>query len=149
VCVQRDPSFIKFGPPGQGRDLLQLQAKVKTTQTTVTGVEVDWLLSNSKGVLFKGALIPGDLVPNASAKVFQFKDVAARSGQGRRFGIYIAKIKPLRDGSGYTFKMQAIGDFSAADEPNMSFQFYLGEETFFSGVPWMQTGNGWRAPKQH
>ena len=58
----------------------------------------------------------------------------------------------------YTFSFTAYGDLSAATDPNMRLQFYLGVDAnaardgrIFITLPkpWTRTPTGWRAPKDH
>ena len=149
--VRRDPSVIKFGPAGRGLDLFQAEGWVAVGPIDITRVEVDWLLTNSKGAIYRGALIPGDLVSRSTGRVFRFSDPGARTGNGKRFGIYAAQVKKLRDGSGYSFKIRAYGDLSAATEPDMDFQVYMGDlrPLITSGKLWVRTPWGWRAPRDH
>lgn len=56
----------------------------------------------------------------------------------------------MHDGSGYSYTIEAYGDLSAAIEPQMALQFYVGDQSVFvmSGL-WTQTSRGWRAPRDH
>ena len=106
------------------------------------------LLTNPYGVIYRGALAPGALTPGPSGTIFRFRNPDAR----RSGGIASLKIKQRRDGTGYTFSFGAYADLSAATDPRMHLQFYIGgtQRPFITiDTPWTRTGNGWRAPKDH
>jgi hypothetical protein len=143
--IKRDPSRIVFGPPG-GLDLFTSHGRVEPTEPIDPGtVEVGWMVSNGRGPVYRGALIPGDLTANRKRNRFVFKDSGARSGQAKRFGIYRAKIRITRRGTSYGYKIKAYGDLSAATDPDMVVQFYIGDQVWVHDEPWIPRGNGWRS----
>jgi hypothetical protein len=111
-------------------------------------VEVDWLLTNANGPIYKGALIPGDLV-TTTGRHYRFSDRGARTGNGKRFGIYSVKFNKLHNGSGFSYTLQAYGNLKGATDANMSVQVYVGDATFAVSKQWTQTPTGWRMPKDH
>ena len=153
--ARKDPTSITFGHGGPGHDRFKTQAKVQMTPIDLTQVEIDvGLFSKTGGAIYKGALIPRDLVSYRNGAQYRFSDPGARFGTGKRFGISRVKIKRLGDDSGYTVKFEVYADLRAAADPNadpdMRVQFYLGDETFItSELPWSRTASGWRAPKDH
>jgi hypothetical protein len=147
--IRKDPTMILFGPPG-GRDLFRSNGKLDTPAVDFTQLQVGWLLTNGRGAIYRAKLEAGDLVPLPNGKVFRFVDPDARYGAGKRGGIAVAKIKPLKDGSGYSYNVRAYGDLSAATDAAMAVQVYVGNQRpFMMSDIWTQMPRGWRAPKDH
>lgn len=143
--IQRDPSKIVFGGPG-ALDQFKSHGRVEPGETIDVGsVEVGWMVSGPSGAIYRGALMAGDFSPNTKNTVFRFLDPGARDGRGKRFGIYKAKIRRTRDGTSYGYKVEAYGDFSGANTPAMTIQFYIGDQIFIHDHPWIQTSYGWKA----
>jgi hypothetical protein len=142
--IKRDPSRIVFGRPGESDQLTshgRVEPRVRVDPSTV---EVGWMLTNGRGAIWRGALIPGDLRVSRSGTRFFYEDPEARHGRGKRFGISRVKIRKTRGGTSYNYRIEAYGDFSAAG-PDMALQFYVGEENFFFEAPWMPRPWGYRS----
>jgi hypothetical protein len=146
--IQKDPSTIKFGPPGEGLDRFKSHGRVEPgTSVDVTSNVVGFVVSSQHGIVYRGVLQPGDWTTNTQHTVFKYVDSEARFGRGKRDGISKAKIRITRGGTSYGYKVQAYGDLSAATDPNMTIQFYLGNptRTYSHSEVWKQTATGWKA----
>jgi hypothetical protein len=151
--AKNDPTLIKFGA-GDALDLIRGHAKLEMAPVDVPARSVGMLLTNPNGAIYSGSLPAGALTPGPSGTIFRFRNADARTGGG----IYSLKIKQNNDGSSYTFGFAAYADLSAATDPNMRLQFYIGDDAnaardgrIFITVPtpWRRTPHGWRAPKDH
>jgi hypothetical protein len=149
--AKKDPTIITFGQ--SGLDVIRGHAKLETAPVDVSAMRVGMLLSNAHGAIYSGSLPAGALSASSSGTIFRFVHAGARTGGG----IYSLKIKQNR-GNSYTFSFTAYGDLSAATDPNMRLQFYIGEDPnaardgriFITlAQPWTRTPSGWRAPKDH
>jgi hypothetical protein len=141
--IKRDPARIIFGAPGE-LDLFTSHGRVEPTESIDPGsVEVGWMVSNARGHVYRGALISGDFNANRKRTTFRYKDRGARHGNSRRFGIYRAKIRITRGGTSYGYKIKAYGDLSAATDPDMVIQFYIGDQVWIHDKPWIPRSNGW------
>jgi hypothetical protein len=152
VCpkIKKDPSTIHFGPPDANLDVFKSHGRVVPGVTVDVGsAEVQWLVTNDATgqVVYHGVLYPGDMTASGSGMVFRYQDSNARLGQGRRSGIYKAKIRLTRGGTSYGYRVEAYGDMSAATNPNMSIQLYIGSpsQSFVHKEPWTQRSWGWKA----
>ena len=148
--ILHDPSTIKFGPSGEGRDVFKSHGRVEPgASLDVTSDVVGWVVSNARGIVYRGVLHPEDWTTNAAGTVYRYVDKAARQGhgQGARDGIAKAKIRITRGGTSYGYKVLAFGDLSAATDPNMTIQFYLGApaRAYSHSEPWKRTSSGWKA----
>jgi len=150
--ASKDPTIIRFGPAGS-LDLIRGHAKLETTPVDISAMSVGVLLSNLHGAIYSGSLPAGALTASSSGTIFRFLNSSARTGGG----IYSLKIKQNGNTS-YTFSFASYGDLSAATDPNMRLQFYIGEDAnaardgrifITRDQPWMRTPSGWRAPKDH
>ena len=150
--ASKDPTIIRFGRAGS-LDLIRGHAKLGTTPVDISAMSVGVLLSNPQGAIYSGSLAAGALTPGPSGTIFRFSNPDARTGGG----IYSVKIKQNRSSS-YTFGFVSYGDLSAATDPRMRLQFYIGEDAnaardgriFITlDQPWTRTPTGWRAPKDH
>ena len=92
--------------------------------------------------------------PHTTPLIFRFRNLDARTSGG----LYSVKIKRNKDGVSYSFSFGAYGDLSAATDPDMRLQFYIGTDgnaaqdgrIFITlNTPWKRTPHGWRAPKDH
>jgi len=142
-----DPTLIRFGR--SGLDLIKGHASLPMSPVDVSASTVGVLLANQAGTIYSGSLPAGALTAGPSGTIFRYRNPDARLAGG----LYSVKIKQRRDGSAYTFGFTAYGDLSAATDPNMRLQFYVGESgnrPFITiNKPWTQTPTGWRAPKDH
>jgi len=148
--IKKDPSKIRFDASESGLDSFSSHGRVEPgTFVDVAQSEVRWLVTNDATgkVVYEGTLYPGDLTPNNAGTVFRYLDRDARIGQGRRSGIYKAKIRISRGGTSYGFKVLAYGDMAKLTGRYMSIQFYVGSPStaFIHSEPWTQTGWGWKA----
>jgi len=149
--AHKDPTVIKFGRAG-AFDLIHGHAKLDMAPVDVAAMRVGVLLSHPQGAIYSATLAPGSLIQSGTS--FRFVNTAARTSGG----IFLLKLKQSRDGTSYTFSFSAYGDLSAATDPNMRLQFYVGDdpEAAHDGrvfitmdAPWTQTVYGWKAPKDH
>ena len=154
VCpdIRKDPSTIRFGPPGAGLDVFASHGHVVPgSSIDVMASQVIWLVTNDATgeIVYEGTLEPGDLSPNAKGTLFRYLDRDARLGHGvgRRAGIYRAKLHITRGGTSYGYKLQAYGAMAAAAGPRMSIQFYLGapRRPFVHRDLWTGYSWGWKA----
>lgn len=148
--IKKDPSTIKFGPPGAGLDAFKSHGRVEPTESVdVTANVVGWVVSNARGAVYRGVLQPSDWTVNTRGTVFRYVDKEARlgAGRGKRDGIAKAKLRITRGGTSYGYKVLAYGDLSAATDPDMTIQFYLGNpsKTYSHSEPWKHTKAGWKA----
>jgi hypothetical protein len=142
--IRRDPSRIVLGRDG-APDKFSSHGRIEPrNRVDPSTVEIGWMLTNGRGAIWRGALIPGDLRPNRDRTDFRFYDATARNGRGHRFGISKVKIRKTRNGSSYGYRIEAYGDFSAAGE-DMALQFYVGDENFIFDEPWLSRSWGWRS----
>ena len=148
--AKKDPTIIQFGRAGS-LDLIRGHAKLETAPVDLSTMSVGMLLSNAHGAIYSDSLAAGALT--ASGTTFRFSNPGARTGGG----IYSLKIKQ-NGNSSYTLSFTSYGDLSAATDPNMRLQFYIGEDAnaardgrifITRDQPWMRTPSGWRAPKDH
>ena len=139
-----DPTQIKFSRTG-GLDLIRGHATIDPGPTDFTKVSVGILLSKAGGNIYGFTLDAGNL-KTTTGKTFRYSNGDARANGG----VYSVKIKQRR--VGYSFGFASYADLSGADTPDMRLQFYVGGEAkpFITiDLPWTQTSNGWRAPKDH
>jgi len=146
--AKKDPTLIRFGHGGL--DLLVGHATLDMAPVDIAAVPVGVLLSNPQGVIYQGVLAPGALTPSPRGTIFRFSNRDARSTGG----FANLKIKQHRDGSGYAFSFASYANLSAATDPMMRLQIYIGNAAaarpfITTGLPWTQTATGWRAPKDH
>jgi hypothetical protein len=144
--ARKDPTLIKFARPGS-LDLIKGHATLDTTPLDVRATSVGVLLSNPSGVIYQAALPGSALTPDGSGKTFRYRNSGARTAGG----IYSLKVK-LRHNDSYSFSFASYANLSAATDPRMRLQFYIGgtpKPFITTNAPWTSTGNGWRAPKDH
>jgi hypothetical protein len=147
--ARKDPTQIRFDRSG-GFDRIRGHATLDTAPVDIMARTVGALLSRDPmlvpGVVWSGALDPGALTQSTSGRIFKYRDPYARN----LGGFYSLKIKQRTDGTAYAFSFTAYANLSAATDPRMRLQFYLGHDVFITiDTPWTQTSNGWRAPKDH
>jgi len=149
----KDPTIIKFGRAGT-LDQIRGHAKLEMTPVDLTAMRVGVLLGNPNGVIYSGTLPAGALTAGSNGRIFRFRNPDARTGGG----IYSVKIKQRTDRTSYTFSFASYGNLSAATDPRMRLQFYIGDDAAAAregrvfitiDSPWMRTPGGWRAPKDH
>jgi len=149
--ARKDPTIIVFGHAGS-LDLIRGHAKLTMRAVDITTTPVGVLLSNPSGAIYSAELAKGALTGEGS--IFRFTDLNAKTAGG----LSSVKIKRNRDGVSYTFSFRAYGDLSAATDPNMRLQFYIGTDPAAAAdgrifitlaTPWTRTPHGWRAPKDH
>jgi len=139
--AKKDPTDIRYG---SGLDRLRSKAVLEMTPVDLSTVTVGILLSNPNEVLYQVAL-PGSIL-TGTGSILRFRNAAARASGG----LYSIKIKKHKDGSGYSFSTVSYADLSAATDPRMRVQFYVGDNVFITiDTPWKQIPTGWRAPKDH
>ena len=112
----------------------------------VSTVDVGFLLTNPNQVLYQFEIPGSALTASPNGKIFRYRNLDARNTGG----VYELKIKKQRSGSGYSVSTISYADLSAATDPRMRVQFYMGDVVFLSlDAPWKQLPSGWRAPKDH
>jgi hypothetical protein len=150
--ARNNPALIRFGRSGR-LDQVSGHAVLDMAPVNLTTMAVAVLLSNRNGSIYSGELPAGALSPRANGRLFQFRNRDARA-EG---GIYRVMIRK-NQGNSYTFNFTSYGDLSAATDPNMRLQFYIGndEDAAREGrvfitidAPWRQTPFGWNAPRDH
>ena len=146
--ARKDPTVIKFSRTGL--DLLRGHVVLQMTPVDIASMQIGLLLSNPSDVIYRGVVPAGSLT--ASGTAFRYSNPDARSAGG----IYSLRIVQYRDGSAYRVNFTAYGDLSAATDPAMRLQAYVGvgdapaaRPFITTDIPWVQTPTGWRAPKDH
>jgi len=151
--AKKDPTSIRFGRSGS-LDLIRGHAKLEMAPVNLILTPVSVLLSNASGAIYSDGLPDGALIASPNGTIFSFRNLNARTNGG----MYSLKIKKNKDGSSYTFTFTSYGNLSAATDPNMRLQFYIGNDAdaardgriFITlDQPWTRTPTGWRAPKDH
>ena len=147
--ARKDPTQISFNRSG-GFDRIRGHATLDTAPVDIMARTVGALLSRDPmlvpGVVWSAALPGNKLTASTSQRIFRYRDPYART----LGGFYSLKIKQRTDGTAYSFSFTAYANLSAATVSDMRLQFYLGDDVFItSTLPWTQTSNGWRAPKDH
>jgi len=141
--AKKDPTDIRFLP---GLDRLRAKAVLKMTPVDLSSVDVGILLSNPSTVLYQVEMPGSALASSASGKLFRYRNPAARTDGG----LYSLKVKKQSGNDGYAFSSTSFADLSAAMDPRMRVQFYIGDVVFITiDNPWKQSPNGWKAPKDH
>jgi hypothetical protein len=141
--IKKDPSTIRFGKNG-ALDIFSSHGRVEPPAPVNMSIsDVGWVLSNTRGVIWSGSLSPSDFRPSPSGVTFRYRNQAARTSGG----IFKALIRITRGGTSYGYKVQAYGDMSAATDPDMSIQFYIGTppETYIHSELWTRNATGWKA----
>jgi hypothetical protein len=136
-----DPTTIKFRPR-PALDVLTSHARELVDGTLdVVGSGASWLLTNAGGSLMTATIPSGAFVANANGTSFRYRNGAARTAGG----VYKATIRAHR--GFYAYRMQAYGDLSAATSPEMSLQFYVGNQSSpaIHTEVWSKRNFGWRA----
>ena len=140
--IQKDPTTISFGKNGK-LDRLHSHGRVTISGSPdVRGSEAGWLLDNNRGRIFGVVLPANTLAANASGTLFTYRNLDAKT-QG---GIYRATIR-IKGGTSYAYSLEAYGNMSAATDPNMAIQFYMGHlrTPAIHSEAWTRTKSGWRA----
>jgi YD repeat-containing protein len=145
--ASKDPTVIRFG---QGRpDMLRGHVVLHMTPVDVGSMPIGLLLSNPRDVIYRDVLPAGSLT---GGRVLRYRNPDARSVGG----IYSLKIVGPRtpDGTTYGVSFTAYGDLSAATDPAMRLQVYIGNAPdgrpfITTDIPWTPMPSGWRAPKDH
>jgi len=140
--ILKDPTAIKFGPPGAGLDQLTSHGRIIITDPVdVAGSEIGWLVSNARGPIYGALLPPFSMRVFQTHKLFTYKNPDALT----KGGVYKAQIRITRYGISYGYKVEAYGDMSAATDPQMALQFYIGKRPtpgIHNGA-WTRTKFGW------
>jgi hypothetical protein len=148
----KDPTVIKFGR-GDSLDLIRGHAKLDMAPVDIATMRMGILLTNTGGPIYSSSLGAGALTPNPNGTSFRYSNPDARTAGG----IYTLKITRTRSGS-YSFSFASYGNLSAATDPLMRLQYYVGEDPnayidrrifITKPDPWRRTPSGWRAPKDH
>ena len=100
----------------------------------------------ARGIIYQAGLRPGDLTPRPPANSANFfRDPGAHLGQGIRDGLARVLIL-VGNGGNLRYKIEGFGDMSTATDPEMTLQFYVGDEVFVFPATWRRTPSGWIAP---
>jgi hypothetical protein len=138
--IGKDPGVIRFAEPGAGQDYLMVHGSLSPTEALdVLGDSTGILLTNANGTIFSAELAGGSLVARSNV-FFKFLDRTARA---TRNGIWKIEVRQRRRG-GYTFRVKAYGDLSAATDPVMTVQWHLGGQVFVNHGTWAKTSRGWK-----
>jgi cysteine-rich repeat protein len=138
--IEKDPGIIRFGAPAAGHDLLVIHGSLSPGEILdVAGESTGILLTNADGTIYSAEL-PGGSLRTRSSTFFAFRD---RSALVARRGIWKIDVHRRRRG-GYTFRLKAYGDLSAATRPLMTVQWHLGGTVFMNNSVWQQTRHGWK-----
>ncbi len=141
--AKKDPTDISFG---RGLDRLRSKAVLEMVPVDLSTVSVGILLSNPSRVLYQFEMPGSALTVSSNGTISRFRNLTARTTGG----LYDLKIKKQKSRSGYAVSATSYADLSAATDPRMRVQFYVGETVFITlDTPWTQMPNGWRAPKDH
>jgi len=142
--ASKDPTVIQFGRTGL--DLFRGHVVVQMTPVDIASMQIGLLLTNPSDVIYRGVVPAGSLT--ARGTTFRYSNPDARSAGG----IYTLKIAQYRNGSAYRVNFTVYGDLSAATDPAMRLQVYIGDAPrpfITSDIPWTRTPSGWRAPRDH
>jgi hypothetical protein len=140
--IQRDPSRISFRV-ADGMDVFRSHGRVHLeTPVDLAALELKWLVSNERGAVYRVSLIPGSLKVSPSRRHYSFRASTASAGVPAEPGP--ARVRLLAGSRGWVYYwITAYGDLSAATTPDMTLQFYLGDEPFILKGQWRQTPRGW------
>jgi len=142
--ILKDPTTIKFGPPGAGLDQFKSHGRaILPAGLDVAGSEVGWLLTNANGAIYSAVIPAGTLTPSAHGSLFLYTNKDAKL----HGGIYKAKIKITHLGTYYGYRVESYGDISRATDPVMSLQYYIGNQptSAIHTETWKRTRSGWAA----
>ena len=120
-----DPAKIRFRPGAL--DIFTFHGRIEGSPADFDPASLPFpiTLSNSDGVIYSGSLLAGDLQPTRPGGTrFKWVDLSAKTTGGVRDGIAVVKtaFKSRGGVSSYTFRVKIYADFSAADEPLMTYQ---------------------------
>jgi cysteine-rich repeat protein len=141
--LRNDPARVTFNKGDANHVYLQASGNIDTTGLDPTSTGACAMLANEEGVLWKGCLLPGD-VP-AAASAYRYKDVTARTGPGKRDGIYEFRLERRAFGH-VIWKVYAP---IVVPDPKMTFQVVLGEKVWSYTSTWLKTSNGWKTSFAH
>ncbi len=139
-----DPAIIRIHPDPR-RSLFKFHGRVLAAPEDFDPMEQGFglVVSNEDGVIFRAELLPGDFTCRKLR--CKFKDRLARSGAGRRDGIYTlrTRFKQLDGEWTYTFTVKVFTDLSRATTPRMTTQVYGVDGVGFLTSDWRAKGEGW------
>jgi cysteine-rich repeat protein len=143
VCppIKRDPGYIRFLP---GPDSLSIHGRIEpTTPIDPATEQVGILLTNENGAIYRGVLVPGDMVSGGGQiQNFKFVDRDAKLGLGIRQGL--GKVMIYKRSNAYSVYITAYGDLSAATLPDMTIQLVVGNDVFQNTGTWKPKSYGWK-----
>lgn len=142
-AIRKDPTMIRFGRFGRLDEFKSHGRLIVPSGLDIVGSEVGWLLSNDRGRIYGVVLPPGSFASNLNGTSFRYRDGKAKT----LGGIRKARIRVSNQGRTYSYWVEAYGDMSAATDPNMAIQVYLGTPmtTAIHSEAWVRTGYGWKA----
>jgi hypothetical protein len=139
--IQKDPTSVTFNGRAPGLDRFRSHGRVLTIggAYSIQTSSVSWLLSNSKGEIFRATLPAGALTANAAGTTFKYKNRLASTAGG------ISQVKLQNVHGSLKYTVEAFGDLSRATDPNMSVQFYVANQPTpaIHTQTWQKTSNGW------
>jgi cysteine-rich repeat protein len=138
--IEKDPGLIKFGPEGAGHDVLMVHGALSpAAPLDVANEAVGILLTSSSGVIYQVEL-PAGALQESSSMLFKYRN---RDALLARSGVWKIDVHRRRRG-GYTFRIKAYGDLSAATDAFMTVQWHVGGEVFVNSSAWEKTTRGWK-----
>jgi hypothetical protein len=146
-----DPAVVRFTDGTFSRALFKFHGRVAANPLFVKPLEEGFsvALSNSSGEIYRGELLPGDLIERGAAR-YLFKDKTAKAGPGVRDGLALIRLVFRRQNEGQWFvhvKVKAWSDdFAAATESLMSTQITGVGDIGLLSANWVQTRRGWKLP---
>ncbi len=142
--IAQDPGVIRLSPVG--KDLLKLRGRVVVNPALINPVADGFrvLLSNDVATIYRGELLPGDLIFRQNGR-FRFRDRSAKDSPGLRNGLFLVaiKVKKLDANWWYIFKVKAFNDFGAAVMPEMTLQIAGVDDVASITSIWTQQRSGW------
>jgi hypothetical protein len=144
--IKKDPAVIRFNGRG-GPDMFWIHGHfLADPDIDFTRDRFAVMLSNEKGMIYQGMLVPGEMRRKIGGKGrYVFRDSEARAGRGAADGIGRVGMRLRAHGvEMYVyFRLRAYGDFSAADVPVMTTQIAAGDHTGTLTAEWKKKSYGW------
>ena len=141
VCHHPCPDLIKFGKNGRLDSLLIRSTFPPGTVLDPAHETFEIELSNPDGVIYDAVLQAGDLVRKKT--FFLFLDPTAKKTGGFRQGLAKVQLWDAQADGGIRVLIQAYGDLSAADRPEMTIRITVGDDAIGRTDTWQRTAIGW------
>jgi parallel beta-helix repeat protein len=128
---------IQFNKPGAGADALKVVGTIHSpTVLDALHQDVEITLTNSTATLFHVLVPAGVLQESGRSAKFE-------AGKGIDLpGVTLIEVRREGDDA-WSFKLQAVGDLSAANEATMTLTWRIGEGVFPVTDTWVATNGGW------